>query len=36
MFFVRLYLELALIVIDGMVETTKAALLYIENNKRER
>ena len=35
LFVTRLYLELYLIVIDWIVETTKAARLYIENNKRE-
>ena len=31
----RLYLEFCLILLDWMVETTKAARLYLENNKKE-
>jgi hypothetical protein len=35
MLLTRLYLEFFLVLIDWMVETTKAARFYIENNKRE-
>ena len=35
-FFARLFLEFCLILVDWMVETTKAARLYMENNKEER
>jgi hypothetical protein len=35
MFLTRLYLELCLIILDWIVESTKAARIYIENNKRE-
>ena len=34
-FLARLYFELIIIVLDWIVETTKAARLYIENNKKE-
>ena len=35
MFFLRLFLEWCLIILDWIVETTRAARLYIENNKKE-
>ena len=35
MFFTRLCLEFFIVLVDWMVETTKASKLYIENNKRE-
>ena len=36
MFFVRLYLEVFLIGFEWIIETTNAARLYLESNKKEQ